>query len=379
MKALVLEKRGERAAVLREDGTYTTTKQPCEIGETIELNAEIVTLPRRRKTWARAAAAAVLALVLLSGSYTYLATSAYAYVSLDSGETSVEVAVNRLGRVISVDAMNEASEETAKALTPELRGKRLEDALPEAMERIRPEEAEDTSDVYLIAGVTSGTEKRREELAETVMRSAEKLDGEKPTVITFEIPPTERREAEETGMSGGRYAFEQRAAPPTEGLPRMAANTPNEGTPPEMPELPGQSTPPTQPPQSAPSGVVPEDGQPVGTLDTPPVGETPPESGEPAPADAPPGGEAQEPPSGETQPMPEPPGDQAPDEPQPEAPSESLQGAPAPPPAGEAENPPAGETPPSEAAAAPAGEAPGPMPTAMEHGPEGQLPPSEKQ
>ena len=62
MKALVLEKRGERAAVLREDGTYTTTKQPCEIGETIELNAEIVTLPRRRKTWARAAAGAVLAL-----------------------------------------------------------------------------------------------------------------------------------------------------------------------------------------------------------------------------------------------------------------------------------------------------------------------------
>ena len=376
MKALVLEKRGERAAVLREDGTYTTTKQPCEIGETIELNAEIVTLRRRRKTWARAAAAAVLALVLLSGSYTYLATSAYAYVSLDSGETSVEVAVNRLGRVISVDAMNEASEETAKALTPELRGKRLEDALPEAMERIRPEEAEGTSDVYLIAGVTSGTEKRREELAETVMRSAEKLDGEKPTVITFEIPPAERREAEETGMSGGRYAFEQRATPPTEGSPRMEANTPNEGTPPEMPELPEQSTPPTQPPQSAPSGEAPEDGQPVGTLDTPPVGETPPESGEPVPADAPTDGKAP--------PMPGSNGDQAPSKPPQEAPAESPPELPptgeAPnQPAGETQNPPAGETPPSEAAAAPAGEAPGPMPTAMEHGPEGQLPPSGKQ
>ena len=161
MKALVLEKRGELAAVLREDGTYTTTKQPCSVGETVELNAEIVTLPRRRKTWVRTVVAAALALALLTGSYSFLADSAYAYVSLDAGETSVEVSVNRLGRVISARALNEGSEEIAQALTPELRGRRLEDALPEAMERIRPENTEDA----LIAGVSSGSEKCREELA----------------------------------------------------------------------------------------------------------------------------------------------------------------------------------------------------------------------
>ena len=370
MKALVLEKRGELAAVLREDGTYTTTKQPCEVGETIELNAEIVSLPRRRKAWARAAVAAVLALVLLSGSYTYLAASAYAYVSLDAGETSVEVTVNRLGRVISVDAMNEHSEETAKALTPELRGKKLADALPEAMERIRPEGGDDNSDAYLIAGVTSGNEKLREELAETVERSAEKLDGENPAVITFEVPPAERREAEEKGMSGGRYAFEQRGTPPE--LPLTEAEAPAEGTPPEkpadsappeMPDTPAESAPPTPPPPPPQAGEAPESGQPAGAFETP--GEAPaapPKNDEPAPADAPPDGDAP--------PMPEANGDQAPAEPPQEAPEES--------PAGKAQDPPAGELPPTEAAAAPTGEAPGPVPTAMGHGPEGQLPPPER-
>lgn len=374
MKALVLEKRGDLAAVLREDGTYTTTKQPCAVGETIELNAEIVSIPRRRKAWARAAVAAVLALAVLSGSYTYLAVSAYAYVSLDSGETSVEVALNRLGRVISVDAMNEVSEETAKALTPELRGKKLEDALPAAMECVRPKGGENNSDAYLIAGVTSGNEKLREELAETVERSAEKLDGEKPEVFTFEVPPAERREAEENGMSGGRYAFEQRRPAPPEALPPTEAEAPAEGTPPEKPEMLAGSVPPTQPPPSPPPGEAPEAGQPAGAFEAPGAGEIPPESSEPAPTEAPPDGEAPL--------MPEPNGDQASADPPQKAPTPPQEASDAPP-AGETQLLPAGELPPTEAAAAPAGEAPdgapGPMPTATGHGPEGQLPPPVRQ
>ena len=384
MKALVLEKRGDLAAILREDGTYTTTKQSCTVGETIELNAEIILLPHRRKTWARAAVAAVLALVLFSGSYTYLATSAYAYVSLDAGETSVEVTVNRLGRVISVDAMNSASEETAKTLTPELRGKRLEDALPAAMERIRPVGGEDASDAYLIAGVTSGTEKRREELVETVKQATEKLDGEKPTVITFEIPPEERHEAEENGMSGGRYAFEQRSAPPPEEAPRVGTKASAEGTPPEkpansappeMPENPAESVPFSQPPQPAPSDEAPKAGQPTGAMEASPTGEAPTEGPVAPPDNVPPSEPAQ--PAGEAQPT-EPALEQA----NGEAPSMPEQRGEAP------DEPPQGmpytpqEAPPSEAAAAPtvktSGGAPGPMPTAMGHGPEGQIPPPEE-
>ena len=219
MKALVLEKRGELAAVLCEDGTYTTTAQSCEVGETVELQTNIVPFPRRQSRWLRSAVAAVLALVLFTGSYAYLAASAYAYVTLDAGEASVEVAVNRLGRVISVSPINVSSEELAKSLTPELRGKKLGDALPEVMERILPDGAGDGSDALLIAGVTSGTEEQREALAETVEQAAERLEGEKPTVYTFEVPPEERRTAEEKGMSGGRFAFEKQNPAQTETPP----------------------------------------------------------------------------------------------------------------------------------------------------------------
>ena len=388
MKALVLEKRGERAAVLREDGTYTTTKQPCEVGETVELNAEIISLPHRRKTWARSAVAAVLALVLFTGSYTYLAASAYAYVSLDAGETSVEVAVNRLGRVISVDAMNEGSVETAKALTPDLRGKRLEDALPEAMSRIRPEDREDTADTYLIAGVTSGTEKRREELAETVQRSAEKLEGAHPAILTFEVLPDERREAEENGMSGGRYAFEQRGTPPP------TAETPIEGTPPELPEPPAESVPSARPPQPMQSGETSEAGQPTGAMEAPSMGEKAPEEPAAPPDHAPTfeptktDGEVPltEPANGVSPSMPEQ-GGEPPNEPPQEAPDTPQEASDTPqeaPPVQEL--PPAGEMPPFEAAAEPAGrgnppapDAPGSQPpTSMEHGGEGLLPPPEQ-
>jgi len=383
LKALVLEKRGDLAAVLREDGIYTTTKQPCEVGETIELEAEIVSLNRRKKPWARVAVAAVLALAILGGSYTYLSTSAYAYVSLDSGDTSVEVTVSRLGRVISVRPLNESSEETAASLAPDLRGKKLEDALPEAMERIRPEVTED--DAYIIAGVTSGTEKHREALAETVERAAENLDGERPDLYTFEVPPEERKEAGQSGMSGGRFAFEQRGVYPqaekpdseTEPAPEYTGLLSTEGTTEQTAES-GQPPRQPRPPQTE---EATEDDRPAGEFYMPPADEKPPEENggeatgeEPQmPQNAPPAFESSAPAEGEPPaeapadlpgeyfpPMQEDFGQEPPDMPR-EAPP--AQGTPAP----------FGELPPEP------NEAAGPPQTGMAPGGEGQLPPPERQ
>lgn len=106
MKAIILERRGEYAAALREDGVVVRTRRSGEVGDAIELRAEIVRFPGHRQKRMRSAVAAALAVVILGGSYTYTTASACSYVSLDVEETSVELSVNRLGRVIGVRGLN---------------------------------------------------------------------------------------------------------------------------------------------------------------------------------------------------------------------------------------------------------------------------------
>lgn len=256
MKALVLEKRNGLAAVLREDGVYTTTSQPCEIGETIELNADIIALPRRRNRWLRPAVAAALALVLFTGSYSYLSVSAYAYVSLDVGETSVEVSVNRLGRVIDVSALNETSADMALNLNADMRGKKVEDAMPEAMRRFHTDGLLEDADDFIIAGVTSGSEKRSEQLSEAVERAAREAGPEGGDIYTFDVSREERRQAGERDMSGGRFAFEQRGGERPNG-PALPGGGNENGTPPPWEEKSGGQAAPPEPTQPRPRDPAP--------------------------------------------------------------------------------------------------------------------------
>ena len=306
MKALVLEKRDGLAAVLREDGVYVTTAQPCEVGETIELNEKVTAFPRRKKRWLRPAIAAALALVLLSGSYSYLAVSASAYVSLDVGETSVEVSVNRLGRVIAVSPLNEDSAELAQTLNADMRGRKVEDAMTDAMGRFRDDGAFETPDAVVIAGVTSGSEKRGEALTETVERAAREAGAQGGEIMTFDVSRDERREARERDMSGGRYAFEQRgerpdSLPPSETGAEAGATTPEiepeAAMPPEAPQA-GASPVESAPPATSAQPDRPAPGQPSRSEER---GEGLPEQGQPAMTEAPPENEpeAQGPPPAE--------------------------------------------------------------------------------
>ena len=285
MKALVLEKRDGLAAVLREDGVYVTTAQPCEVGETIELSEKIVAFPHRKNRWLRSAVAAELALVIFTGSYSYLATTAYAYVSLDVEEASVEVSVNRLGRVIGVSAMNEDSAALAQELNTEMRGKRVEEAIGSAMERFHEEGVFDDPNIFVIAGVTSGSEKQCEELAVVVERAAHEAGAEDGEIMTFDVSRDERREAREQEMSGGRFAFAQRGGeqagkplpsdnsdvivpeppkPETDSFSSadmQSESTPiPEGTQPDEPAPPMQPETPNEPPQpvAGTGAVLPE-------------------------------------------------------------------------------------------------------------------------
>ena len=275
MKALVLEKRGNVAAVLREDGIYATTTQPCEVGETIELTAEVIQFPKRRKRWLRTAIAAVLALVIFTGSYSYLSVSASAYVSLDVGETSVEVSVNHLGRVISVSPMNEDSVEMARTLNDDMRGRRFEDAIPEAMGRFNDSVIPGEDDPFIIAGVTAPSERRGEEFIEIVDRAARENISEDAEIYFFDVSRQERREAEDMFMSGGRFMFEQngsmrpdRPAPPM-GSPENEPPAPNQAFSPDAPRENGYGE------DGFAQNKAPENPPQPGGPDQPPRGQTP--------------------------------------------------------------------------------------------------------
>ena len=265
MKAIVLETKNGRAAVLREDGAVVEIRRDCQVGQTLELDGLVTPLPLYRRRWLQAAAAAALALVVLTGSYAYTTASACAYVSLDVGETSVEVAVNRRGRVIAVSPLNEDSAEVAQALTGEMRSQKVAPAMNKAMEHLRdngylPED----EDEPIIAGVTSDSEKQAEALTLAVESSVAAAD-ETAQVVTLDVTSEERADAGRRSMSGGRYVMRRRGMRPprrqTEGeaeqtapaettvtaetdLPAVAPQTAGE-TVPARPQRP--ATPPRKP------------------------------------------------------------------------------------------------------------------------------------
>ena len=209
MKAIVLEIKDGVAAVLCEDGSVRKTSLPCEVGQTIELTAEVVPLEKRRRRWVRPAVAAALALVILGSSYTYTTASAASYVSLDIEESSVEISLNRLGRVINVRPMNEQSGELAALLEDNLRRMPAGQAMDRAFELMDERGYLASEDAALVAGVTANSERSGESLNEALSQSF----GARPAFYALEVSPAERREATRQDLSGGRFAYEQQHGP----------------------------------------------------------------------------------------------------------------------------------------------------------------------
>ena len=207
MKAVILERRGEDAALLCEDGTFVNRRVAGEIGEMVELTAEVVALPQKRKNrWMRSAVAAALALAVTGGTLGYMGGTASAYVSLDVDEDSaIELTVNHFGRVIAVNALSDDTAALAKALTGEVRHKKPTDALEHTMKRLREEGYLGEQDAAVVAGVTSDNAGRAAELKQFV----EGTVGEEAELYVAETSRDERRQAMDEHRSAGRFAFER--------------------------------------------------------------------------------------------------------------------------------------------------------------------------
>ena len=227
MKAIILERRGDYAAALCEDGTIVKTRHDGKVGERIELSAEIVTLPKRKKRWMRSVIAAALALAITGGAFGYMGTTASAYVSLDVEDSSIELSVNHFGRVIAVRAMDESGKALAQSLGQELHNRRADDAIGRAMDRLHGEGYFRGDADAVLVGIAADNPRQAAELTQ----AAEHSVGEARTLYLSEVSRAERDHAQEQHMSAGRFGFERdHGAPP----PPLSEKAPeNSGAAPE--------------------------------------------------------------------------------------------------------------------------------------------------
>ena len=162
--------------------------------------------PKRRKNpWIQGAIAAALALVILSGSVTYNTAFAASYVSIDVDESSVEFAVNRMGRVISVKPISSDAEGLAQSIESGVKNKKVDDAVSYAMDALKDAGYLNAANGEVIASVTSDTEKREMELTQTVAQSMDghRQDGLKVYLMAAGKP--DRQAALARKVSPGRY------------------------------------------------------------------------------------------------------------------------------------------------------------------------------
>ncbi|MBO6230713.1 MAG: hypothetical protein J6O50_09105 [Ruminiclostridium sp.] len=203
MKAVILERKGDEAAVLAENGSFMKIKHSGSVGEEIEIAPNVTPMPRPARKWVKGLAAAALILAVSGGAYHYTAVSVSAYVSIDAGDSSIEVAVNRLGRVLSVEAVNDSDSGLAEAIGGDIRGMKVEDGVAAALGTLVGEGRLSAEDELMIVGITSDSDSSAESLEKAIVQNVDL------PVRTVRVSGGERKEAHEKDIGGGRYVYER--------------------------------------------------------------------------------------------------------------------------------------------------------------------------
>ena len=114
MRAVVLEIRNGKAAVLREDGTVLKIRGRYAVGETIELKGFSWSMMHFKKL----TVTFVLIFALIFEGYNYTTVQAAGYISTDE-ETGIQLVLNRRDQVIDIIASNENGEAIKEKLLKE--------------------------------------------------------------------------------------------------------------------------------------------------------------------------------------------------------------------------------------------------------------------
>lgn len=180
MKAVVVEIRGRHAAALSDEGCIIKVRNKnYGIGQVIEMNRQIFRKPA--KTVAMTAAAA--AIVLTFGVTAWAYCTPYSYVSLDVNP-SIEYSVNRFGRVLNAEAVDEDGGKILKNL--KLNNKTIDEAIANTVEQIDREGYFQPDDPGGIVIATScEDEQSAEQLAEDLQDTAEQMvdDADAPVEV----------------------------------------------------------------------------------------------------------------------------------------------------------------------------------------------------
>ena len=208
MKAVVLETRDREAAVLVNDGTVRIVRGTYNVGDIIDY--------RLRPRFVQWIAAAVAMVVLVGGSATMWIDRnyvTYAEVSLDVNP-SIVYSLNKRDRVLSVRAANEEAESIVAELEQDgIRFSPLSEAVEKTMTVLDNQGyMDDSMDDYVLINVSADDEDRQTRLSDEV-ETAMTATLEQNHTIEYRIDHSDRktaREADEAGMSAGRYAAWQR-------------------------------------------------------------------------------------------------------------------------------------------------------------------------
>ncbi len=155
MRAVVLEIKGQYAAVLDDSGTVRKIKNKnYHTGQEISLMPEKTVTYRR---WTRTAAAAAVAVIIAGSGLFYASETAFAYstVMMTVDDAEVEFTLNKRDEVIGVRALNEDGKEIEEAFeVSRLRRRPMEEFIEEMLKERESAEV----------GQISSKDKDREEI-----------------------------------------------------------------------------------------------------------------------------------------------------------------------------------------------------------------------
>ncbi|WP_026517812.1 anti-sigma factor domain-containing protein [Butyrivibrio sp. MC2021] len=208
MKAVVMEGKKRICVVLCEDGTFRKIRGNYSVGETIEVKAsdfitEESNMAMLKKSLPILSGLAAAAVLVTSVGY-YETAVACSYVTLDA-TPSIEYTLNRLDKVIKVEALNEEAQPIIETLTHQgVKYNSIGDAIDMTVEVLRANDylSEDSNEI--IIDVVSESDGRQEKLSKQVEKS---LAGSDTTlnISLLKSDKEDRASAKGSGISTGQF------------------------------------------------------------------------------------------------------------------------------------------------------------------------------
>ncbi len=219
MKAVVLELKGDKAAVLAPDGAVNFIKNNnYQVGQLLDEDVmpagnKIITFATKHSRYIAAAACAAI----IAGSLTTANTYAYSRVTLDVNP-SVEYTLNVFDRVIDMKAYNDDGAVIAEELEKSIHGKKFEAALESTLDLLEDDKyIEGDTDAVITVDSSSKRAAALEEKAEakvSAWNEGRKDEGKKDRVELeiVELTPELEEEAAKNNITPGRVYMIEKAA-----------------------------------------------------------------------------------------------------------------------------------------------------------------------